>query len=89
MTETRTPAAAEVDDQICKFLRGLADVGGAALGPETTFASLGLTSLQVMTLVFELEDHYGIAIKDSYLDDFRTIGEASATVIALLARRPA
>ena len=89
MPETRTPSVEEVNDQICSFLRAIAEIEGKVLGPETTFVSLALTSLQVMTLVFDLEDHYGIAIKDNYLDDFRTVGQASATVLALLAKRPA
>ena len=88
MTEQRElPSPEEVDAQIYKILADLKDVSGIALSPTTTFASLALSSLDVLTLAFELEDRYDISIRDAYLDDFRTIGEASTTVRTLLAKR--
>ena len=52
---------------------------------DTALEDLGVTSLELVTVTFELEDAFGIVIKDQYFDDFRTVGEARDTVLALLA----
>ncbi len=77
----------DVHTAIYQTLRDLKNLGDVVLTPETPFKALGMTSLEMLTLAFELEDRWGIVIKDAYLDDFETIGEASATVLELVASR--
>ena len=75
----------EIEHAIIAAIRKVKDVGDLPLGPETSFRDLGITSLEVVTLAFELEDAFGIVIKDQYMDDFRTVAEARDTVLELLA----
>jgi acyl carrier protein len=92
MTESvkdEAPGAGEVETQIYAALRAIKELGDVELTPKTAFKNLGLTSLDVLTLAYELEDRFGIAIRDAYLDDFRTVEEACATVLKLLAARAA
>jgi acyl carrier protein len=77
--------AARVEEAICEAVRKVKDVGDLALDADTAFEALGITSLELVTMTFEVEDAFGIVIKDQYLDDFRTVGEARDTVLALLA----
>jgi acyl carrier protein len=55
------------------------DVKPEAINPAATLAELGLDSLSVAELIFDLSDHYGIDIPDERLD-FTTLGEAVALV---------
>ena len=54
------------------------------LTPDTRFDNLGLTSLDLITVVFEIEDAYGISIVEKRLDTFRTVAEAREVVARLL-----
>ena len=45
---------------------------------------MGLSSVETMMLVSDLEDHFGITIPTATLRDVRTIGDLSAIVIDLL-----
>ncbi len=47
--------------------------------PEATLAELGLDSLSVAELMFDVSDHYGIDIPDERAN-FDTLGEAVALV---------
>jgi acyl carrier protein len=47
--------------------------------PEATLAELGLDSLSVAELMFDVSDHYGIDIPDERVN-FNTLGEAVALV---------
>ncbi len=54
-------------------------------------ADLGFDSLQVLELVGELEDHFGIAVPLNSLRDIRTVSQVAAEVARLAAeqaRRP-
>ena len=47
--------------------------------PEATMAELGLDSLSVAELMFDVADHYGVDIPDERAN-FSTLGEAVALV---------
>lgn len=87
----RTPEtdglAAQVEEAIFRAIRKVKDLGGRPLDASTAFDTLGISSLELVTVTFEMEDAFGIVIKDEYLDDFRTVGEARDTVLALLSGR--
>jgi acyl carrier protein len=57
------------------------------LAPETPFENLGLESLELAIVVFELEDAYDLSILDEGLDKFETIAEAREVVSKLLGRK--
>lgn len=42
---------------------------------EATLADLGISSLDLITLLFELEEKYGVVIEDGDLPKMSTVGE--------------
>jgi acyl carrier protein len=54
-------------------------VQAAAIGPEATLAELGLDSLSLTELLFDLEDKFAIEIPEDRAT-FRTLGEAAALI---------
>lgn len=80
----------EIDDQavneaiyraVRKVKPSLADY---PMDPQTDLRTLGLDSIELMTVEFELEDALDITIVDRYLDAFRTVEEARAVIQGLL-----
>ena len=63
------------------------NLGEMALGRETNFTRLGVPSIVMITIVFEIEEHFDIVIVDAGLDDFETIGELHDITLGLLARK--
>ena len=53
--------------------------------PQTRFENLGLQSIEMISVVFEIEEAFGVSIVDQQMDGFRTVAEAR-TVVQKLAR---
>jgi acyl carrier protein len=45
------------------------------LAREATLADLGISSLDVMTMLFELEEKYGVVIEEGDMPQMSTLGE--------------
>jgi acyl carrier protein len=54
---------------------------------DTKFIALGIPSIVMISIVFEIEERFDIAIVDAGLDDFETIGELRDVVLTLLVRK--
>lgn len=54
------------------------------MDPATDLRSLGLDSLEIMTVEFEIEEAFGISIVDSHLDAFRTVEQARGIIQRIL-----
>jgi acyl carrier protein len=65
------------------------DPGLAAISfdDETKFTTIGVPSIVMITIVFEIEERFDISIIDAGLDDFETVGELRDVVLTLLARK--
>jgi acyl carrier protein len=68
-----------VTQQIIDFVGK--DLGAVDLTADTSLQSQALDSLEVMVLVFKIEDHYGIALDEEDADDLRTVGDLADLVI--------
>lgn len=79
----------EIEEQIYTAVKKVKNIDVRGLAPETRFDSLGITSLELITIIFELEDAYNITIVAAELDDFKTLGEAKNLVAGLVAKREA
>jgi len=66
-------------DFIRKLLIEKFDVKPEVIRPEATLADLGIDSLSVVEIVFDVSDHFGIDIPDERLK-FNTLGEVVAVV---------
>lgn len=58
-----------------------------SLTAETTFAEIGVDSLDAMDLLFTFEDEYTITIPDDVAQQMRTVGQAIEALRRALAER--
>ncbi|HAB30346.1 MAG TPA: phosphopantetheine-binding protein [Gemmatimonadetes bacterium] len=59
------------------------DVSSDAISPEATLTELGLDSLTVVELLFDVEDEFGIEVPEERVT-FQTLAEAAALVDELV-----
>lgn len=64
------------------------NVEANAVRPDATLTELGLDSLSLAELMFDLEDHFGIEIPDDRTN-LTTLGSAAALVDELIRAKPA
>jgi acyl carrier protein len=65
--------------QIVELLVEKYGVDASKISPDATLADLGLDSLSVAELVFDIEDLFGIEVKPDDAE-FKTLGDAVALV---------
>ena len=66
----------------------VAEVGPVDLTEDATLQSRGLDSLKVMSLVFKIEERYGILLDDADADDLRTVRDLATLVLRRIQERP-
>jgi len=66
----------------------VAEVGPVDLTEDATLQSTGLDSLKVMSLVFKIEERYGILLDDADADDLRTVRDLATLVLRRIQERP-
>jgi acyl carrier protein len=86
------PAPPPTQDDLRRDLRQLIlrvcpQLAEDALADECQFASLGVSSMDVICIVFEIEETYCLDITGPGLDDFETLGEMLNVVHRLLLQR--
>ncbi len=83
--ETVTPARETVAEHIVYLIGKDDDITG--LTPESALQSHGLDSLKIMSLVFALEDHYGVLLDEEDADDLRTVNDLADLIVRRVAGR--
>ncbi len=68
---------------LAKTLSEKYDVDREAISPEATLTELGLDSLTVVELLFDVEDEFGIEVPEERAT-FETLAEAAALVEELI-----
>jgi acyl carrier protein len=66
----------------------VAEVGAVDVTADATLQSWGLDSLKVMSLVFKIEERYGIVLDEGDADDLRTVGDLAALVLRCIQEQP-
>jgi acyl carrier protein len=66
----------------------VSEVGTVNVTADATLQSWGLDSLKVMSLIFKIEDRYGIVLDEGDADDLRTAGDLAALVLRRVQDRP-
>jgi acyl carrier protein len=66
----------------------LAEVGAVDVTADATLQSWGLDSLKVMSLVFKIEERYGVFLDEEDADDLRTVGDLATLVLRRIQERP-
>ncbi len=76
----------EIERRVLAVFQKNGRFGSKPLGPETTFAALNLDSLDVISIVFDLEDEFEVSVHDEGVRRLRTIRDA-VDCIATLKRK--
>lgn len=63
------------------------DLARERLAPEAKLAALGVDSLDLLELMFKIEDRYSIAIRDDVPTDLVSVGDVVRYIDRLLADR--
>ena len=66
----------------------IAEVVSVDVTADATLQSWGLDSLKVMSLVFKIEERYGIVLDEEDADDLRTVGDLATLVLRRIQERP-
>ena len=69
------PSEAAIRDWCVKYLARTLALPDDTIGPEMTFARLGLDSANSVFLIVELEDWLGLELTPDLLFEYPTIGE--------------
>jgi acyl carrier protein len=76
-----------VRDRVIALVAGAKHLAPEDVSLETTFAALGLDSLDAFNLIGDLEDELGIVIPNEEVMGIRSVGETIAAVEKLVAER--
>ena len=57
------------------------------LTPEITFAELGISSIELISVIYQLENRWSISIADNRLTELRTLADARDLIAAMLQAR--
>lgn len=63
------------EDQLLDLIAEEAIIDRGKLVREATLADLGISSLDVITMLFELEERYGVVIEENDMPRMETLGE--------------
>ncbi len=74
---------AEIEEKLIAIVRQEKDVADELLRPETTLAQAGIDSLDSLTILFGIEEQFGISIPDAEARAVRTFGD----LIDIISRR--
>ncbi len=81
-----TPGNAEIEQVIYESIWNVKpSLRTLPMSPATRLSSLGLESIEILSVVFEIEERFGLSIFDRQLDTFKTVGEARDLVLRLRA----
>lgn len=76
----------QIYEKVTQLMADLFDLDKAALKPEARFQDLGLTSIDAIDLVVELQTMTGRKVNEAGLREIRTIGDIVALVEKHLAQ---
>jgi len=78
----------DIEQEVLCLVRSVKkDVRVDSLTRTTTFADLGIDSLDALNVLFAIEEHFGIVISDERARAIRTVGDVIETVMALVPER--
>jgi acyl carrier protein len=78
----------EVTQKVIETLAGVKRISADTITPETTLQDLGIDSLDVFTLLFELENAFKISIPDDDVRSIKTVNDIADGVKKIIAASP-
>ena len=76
--------------EVIEKIKSHAESGGPEITPDTELSSLGIHSLELTEIVFDLEEAYGIEIEMNTVDawsNLKTVHDMVAAVRALIEKK--
>jgi nodulation protein F len=76
--------------EVIEKIKSHAEPGGPEITPDTELSSLGIHSLELTEIVFDLEEAYGIEIEMNTVDawsNLKNVGDIVEAVRALIAKK--
>ena len=70
------------EEDIYQIIAAEAPVGRDALNPDATLASLGIASLDVISVLFAVEDRFGLIIETSEFETVKTLKDFVGVILA-------
>jgi acyl carrier protein len=64
------------------------DLRAEQLAPTAALDTLGIDSLDMIELLFKIEERYGVTIRDDTPTDLKTIGDVVSFIDELIVRSP-
>ena len=71
----RRVTRAEIEQQLIAIVRQEKQLPDDALKPETELAAAGIDSLDALTILFAIEEHFRISIPDAAARAMKTFGD--------------
>ena len=65
----------DIFEKISRIIAENADINPEIISPETTINELGLDSIDLVDLVMEIEDSFGVSIPDEEFENIRTVSD--------------
>jgi acyl carrier protein len=78
----------EVTQKIIETLASVKRISADTITPETSLQDLGIDSLDVFTLLFELENAFKISIPDDDVRSIKTVNDIADGVKKIIAATP-
>ncbi len=73
---------APTEEDVYQLIAEEAPVGREALDPDATLDSLGIASLDVISVLFALEDRFGLVIETSEFEGVKTLKDFVGVIMA-------
>ncbi|HEV7923599.1 MAG TPA: acyl carrier protein [Thermoanaerobaculia bacterium] len=74
---------AEIERKLIEIVRNEKQIPDDALTPETVLAEAGIDSLDALTILFAIEEQFGISIADEKARSMKTFGDMIDAVAEL------
>lgn len=84
---TQEPVSRDaLEQQVMAIIRRKKKLDEAAVGPDSTFAELGIDSLDGMDLLFEFEDTYNLSIPDETAQQMRSVRQVVDSLLVAMSQ---
>jgi len=83
----QTPSYDYVVERCTQLISKARKVPAETITPETSFESLGIDSLDLINLTFEVEEAFDVQIPDDALSSIRTLDDMAKGVVALISAK--
>ena len=80
----RNVTRGEIEERLIAIVQQEKRIDAALLKPETSLAEAGIDSLDSLTILFAIEEQFGISVPDDKARGMKTFGDMIALVEELL-----